>query len=172
MEVNEQKGSKVISIVEVSPRDGLQNEKELVPIELKEKFIKKLMESGVDEIEVGSFVSPKVVPQMKDTDELFLRLERDNVVVKFSALVPNLKGFERVMSLPPGKRPDKIAVFTAASETFNKRNIGMSVEESLRVFKEVVGEAKRNGFEVRAYVSTAFWCPFEGQIPPAKVVGI
>ncbi len=163
---------KDVIIVEVSPRDGLQNEKEIVPVELKEKFIRKLMESGVDEIEVGSFVSPKVVPQMKDTDELFLRIEKNGIRVKFSALVPNLRGFERVMNLPADKRPEKIAVFTAASETFNRRNIGMTIEESLRVFKDVIMEAKRNRFEVRAYISTAFWCPFEGKIPPVRVIKI
>lgn len=161
-----------VSIVEVSPRDGLQNEKELVPLDLKEKFVRKLMESDVNEIEVGSFVSAKIVPQMKDTDELLLRVEKNDRTAKFSVLVPNLRGFERVMNLPDDKKPEKIAVFTAASETFNKKNIGMTIGESLRVFREVVGEAKRNKFEVRAYISTAFWCPFEGKVATDKVIGI
>jgi hydroxymethylglutaryl-CoA lyase len=160
---------KDIKIVEVSPRDGLQNEKEIIPFDKKKSFIEKLMETGVDEIEVGSFVSPKWVPQMQDTDKLFFSiLPKDGI--KFSALVPNMKGLERVMELPPQHRPKKLAVFTASSDTFNLKNINCTVEESFDRIRPVVEFAKREGFEVRAYISVAFWCPYEGKIPPEKTL--
>jgi len=146
---------KDIKIVEVSPRDGLQNEKEIIPFDKKKSFIEKLMETGVDEIEVGSFVSPKWVPQMQDTDKLFFSiLPKDGI--KFSALVPNMKGLERVMELPPQHRPKKLAVFTASSDTFNLKNINCTVEESFDRIRPVVEFAKREGFEVRAYISVLF----------------
>ncbi|GBD03473.1 3-hydroxy-3-isohexenylglutaryl-CoA/hydroxy-methylglutaryl-CoA lyase [bacterium HR19] len=160
---------KQIKIVEVSPRDGLQNEKEILPPEKKKELIESLCETGVDEIEVGSFVSPKAVPQMKDTDNLLLMINKKNGV-KFSVLIPNMKGFERMMNIPESKRPEKIAVFTAASDTFNLKNINATVEDSFKIIKPVIEEAKKLKFEVRAYISTAFWCPFEGKVKPEKVI--
>jgi hydroxymethylglutaryl-CoA lyase len=166
MEKDEKKN---IKIVEVSPRDGLQNEKEIIPLEKKRKLIESLMDTGVQEIEIGSFVSPKWVPQMRDTEQLFLSvLPKDGV--KFSALVPNMKGFERLMELPVKNRPKKIAVFTAASDTFNLKNINCTTEQSFEMIKPVVESAKKEGFEVRGYVSVAFWCPYEKKIPPEKTL--
>lgn len=163
----------MVKIFEVGPRDGLQNEPQIVPLETKIKFIQKLVESGISYVEAGSFVSPKAVPQMAETYDLFLNMKvREWNGIKFSALVPNMKGFERVMNLPDNSRPHIIAVFTATSETFNMKNINMSVEQSIRVISEVVSEAKREGFEVRGYISTAFWCPYEKKIQPEKTVDL
>lgn len=165
-----------IKIVEVGPRDGLQNEPQLISLDLKIKFIEKLTETGVGCIEVGSFVSPKAVPQMADTEALLMNLKvREKYKdrnISFSALVPNMKGFERVMNLPENSRPHILAVFTASSDTFNKRNINMTVEESLKVIAEVVSSAKKYGFKVRGYISTAFWCPYEKKIDPRRTLNI
>lgn len=164
----------MVRIVEVGPRDGLQNEPQIIDLETKIKFINSLAQSGVSCIEVGSFVSPKVVPQMAQTDALFLNLRvrerRDGV--KFSALVPNIRGFERVMNLPENSRPHILAVFTASSETFNMRNINMTVDQSIKVISEVVSEAKHYDFFVRGYVSTAFWCPYEKKISTEKTLDV
>ncbi len=161
---------KRLKIVEVAPRDGLQNESEIIALEKKKGLVEKLSDSGVDEIEVGAFVSPKWVPQMKDTEELFKTIKKRDRVI-YSALVPNMKGLERIFSIPEGNRPDKIAVFTAASETFNLKNINMSIDKSISVITEVVNEAKRSlKVPVRGYISTAFWCPFEGKISPDRVL--
>src|SRR5215813_11282956 len=127
---------KTVRIVEVGPRDGLQNEAKTVPTDKKAQFIKMLAAAGEKEIEVASFVHPKWVPQLADAAELISRLERlPNV--RYSALVPNMKGLER--AIETGIR--RIAVFTAASETFNRKNINMGVDESIDVFKPVVANA-------------------------------
>ena len=151
-------------IVEVGPRDGLQNEPATVPTDAKVAFVDALGEAGVSEIEVSSFVSPKWVPQLADADEVFRRIRRVPGVL-YSALVPNEKGLERAQAA----RADKVAVFTAASETFNRRNINASIAESIERFRPVVRAA---GVPVRAYVSTAFWCPFEGRVAPGAVVDL
>ena len=151
-------------IVEVGPRDGLQNEPATVPTDAKVAFVDALGETGVSEIEVSSFVSPKWVPQLADADEVFRRIRRVPGVL-YSALVPNEKGLERAQAA----RADKVAVFTAASETFNRRNINASIAESIERFRPVVRAA---GVPVRAYVSTAFWCPFEGRVAPGAVVDL
>ncbi|HYF01644.1 MAG TPA: hydroxymethylglutaryl-CoA lyase [Planctomycetota bacterium] len=151
-------------IVEVGPRDGLQNEPATVPTDAKVAFVDALGEAGVSEIEVSSFVSPKWVPQLADADEVFRRIRRVPGVL-YSALVPNEKGLERAQAA----RADKVAVFTAASETFNRRNINASIAESIERFRPVVRAA---GLPVRAYVSTAFWCPFEGRVAPGAVVDL
>lgn len=148
-------------IVEVGPRDGLQNEPASVPTDVKVAFVDALSQTGVAEIEVSSFVSPKWVPQLADAEEVFRRITRKEGVI-YSALVPNERGLERAWAAGV----DKIALFTAASETFNQRNIHASIAESIERFRPVVREA---GLPVRAYVSTAFWCPFEGRIAPAAV---
>jgi hydroxymethylglutaryl-CoA lyase len=153
-----------VKIVEVGPRDGLQNEPDVVPTEKKVAFIDALSATGVQEIEVSSFVSPRWVPQLADAEEVFKRIRRAKGVV-YSALVPNEKGLERAAAAGV----DKIAVFTAASETFNRKNINASIAESIDRFRPVV---KAAGVPVRAYVSTAFWCPFEGRIAPAAVLDV
>jgi hydroxymethylglutaryl-CoA lyase len=153
-----------VRIIEVGPRDGLQNEPATVPTERKVAYIDALSQTGVGEIEVSSFVSPKWVPQLADAEEVFKKIRRAKGVI-YSALVPNEQGLERAK----GAGVDKIAVFTAASETFNQKNIHASIAESIERFRPVV---KAAGVPVRAYVSTAFWCPYEGKIAPAAVVDV
>lgn len=153
-----------IRITEVSPRDGLQNEPGFVPTARKVAFINALSQTGVAEIEAGSFVSPSVVPQLADSDEVFRAIERVPGVV-YSALVPNERGLERARATAV----DKIAVFTAASETFTHRNIKATIHESLTRFRPIVAAAKRDGLTVRGYVSTVLFCPYEGRIAPDRV---
>jgi hydroxymethylglutaryl-CoA lyase len=153
-----------VRIVEVGPRDGLQNEKATVPTDLKVAFVDALSRTGVDEIEVSSFVSPKWVPQLADAEQVFGAIRREPGVV-YSALVPNEKGLERALAAGAGK----VAVFTAASETFNRRNVNASIAESIERFRPVVAGARAAAVPVRGYVSTAFHCPYEGAISPAAV---
>jgi hydroxymethylglutaryl-CoA lyase len=156
-----------IRITEVGPRDGLQNEPDVVSADDKIAFIDLLSASGVDEIEAGSFVSPRWVPQLADTEDVFRRIER-RAGVTYSALVPNERGLERAMSLGE-RRPDKIAVFTAASETFSRRNTNATITETVERFRPIVATAKAAGMPVRAYVSCAVECPYEGLVSPEKV---
>ncbi|MEO0197700.1 MAG: hydroxymethylglutaryl-CoA lyase, partial [candidate division WOR-3 bacterium] len=156
-----------IYITEVSPRDGFQNIKQIILTEKKIEYINKLSESGVDEIEVSSFVSPKAIPQLSDAEEVFNKINKNNNVV-YSALVPNEKGLERALSV----NLDKISVFTSASETFNLKNINMSIEESLNKFKYIIKISKEHKKLTRAYISTAFYCPYEGKINEEKVLNI
>lgn len=156
-----------IRITEVGPRDGLQNEPAVISTESKVAFINALSRTGVAEIEAGAFVSPKAVPQMADSDDVFCKIERIPGVV-YSALVPNERGLERARSVSV----QKIGLFTAASETFTKRNINATVRESLDRFKPVVAGARRDGMAVRGYISTAWFCPYEGRIDPARVVDV
>lgn len=153
--------------VDVGPRDGLQNEKAAVPVEAKVAFIDALSETGVGEIEAGAFVSPKAVPQMAGSLEVFKKIRRKKGVV-YSALVPNEKGLEAALEA----KADKIAVFTAASETFNQKNINASISVSIERFKPVVARAKAAKLPVRGYVSTSFYCPFEGAVSPEKVLAV
>ncbi|NUN50763.1 MAG: hydroxymethylglutaryl-CoA lyase [Candidatus Brocadiae bacterium] len=152
-----------ITLVEVGPRDGLQNEPTPVPVEAKVAFIEALMDAGLREIEVTSFVSPKWVPQLADAGDVFARL-KPRPGITWSALVPNLRGMERALAC--GVR--KVAVFTGATETFCRKNINMSFAESLDAFRPVVAEARKNGIAVRGYLSTAFGCPYEGAVDPAR----
>ncbi|MCP9439268.1 MAG: hydroxymethylglutaryl-CoA lyase [Nitrospira sp.] len=156
-----------ITIVEVGPRDGLQHEPITVSTEAKVAFVNTLSRSGVAEIEVGSFVSPRAVPQLADTDEVFSRIDR-LPGVRYSALVPNERGWARAREVGV----EKIALFTAASETFAKRNINCTIGESLARFTPVVSAAKQDGVIVRGYVSTITHCPFEGPVPPSKVLDV
>lgn len=156
-----------VRIVEMAPRDGLQNEKAVVPTETKAAFVDALSAAGYDEIEVSAFVSPKWIPQLADAEEVFRRIQRREGVV-YSALVPNEQGLERALKAGVGK----IAVFTAASETFNRKNINASIAESIERFVPVVPRAQAEGLHVRGYVSTAFWCPYEGKIEPGAVVDV
>lgn len=154
-------------IIEVGPRDGLQNESTPVPTESKLAFIEALADAGLREIEATSFVSPRWVPQLADASELFPKLRPPGL---FSALVPNLKGLERAMA----SGVERIALFTAASDAFTERNIGMSVATSLEVFGEVARafrERVPSGW-VRGYVSTAFECPYAGRIAPGQTARV
>jgi hydroxymethylglutaryl-CoA lyase len=153
-----------VTVYEVGPRDGLQNEKETLSLEVRAEFVDALAEAGLPAIEVGSFVSPKAVPQLADTEELYRRIHPVSGV-RYPALVPNLKGLER--ALAAGVR--EIAVFTAASETFNQKNINAGVDESIERFRPVVARAKDERVRVRGYVSTVFGCPYEGDVAPEAV---
>ena len=156
-----------VRVVEVGPRDGLQNESVILSTGDKVQFIEMLAEAGFADIEVSSFVNPARVPQLADASEVFARLApRANV--RYSALVPNAKGLER--ALDAGVKA--IALFTAASETFTRRNIGTTIAGSLDNFRVLMPSARAKGLWVRAYVSTAFVCPFEGVIMPAQVLPI
>lgn len=157
----------MVRIVEVGPRDGLQNEPMPVPLEVKAEFVGSLVKAGLVEIEVTSFVSPKAVPQLADADDLWPRLPPGP---RYSALVPNERGLSRALAVGV----DRIAVFTAASDAFTQANIGMGVEESLARFAEVVSafRAARPDGWVRGYVSTAFECPYAGRVDPQKTVEV
>jgi hydroxymethylglutaryl-CoA lyase len=150
--------------VEVGPRDGLQNETTTVPTDVKVAFVDALSATGVAEIEVSSFVSPKWVPQLADAGEVFRRIRRSPDVV-YSALVPNAQGLERALAA----EAQKVAIFTAASETFNRRNVNASIAETIERFHPVADGARAAGLPLRGYVSTAFHCPYEGPIPPEAV---
>ena len=158
---------KSVHIVEVGPRDGLQNEARTVPTDKKAEFVRLLAAAGLKDIEVASFVHPKWIPQLADAQDLIKQLE-PNPKVRYSALVPNMKGLER--AIESGIR--RIAVFTAASETFNRKNINMGIQESIDVFKLVVDRALKEGISVRGYVSTCFVCPYEGAVPEEKVAEV
>lgn len=156
-----------VRVVEVSPRDGLQNEDIVLTTDEKLKLVQILASAGFRDIEVSSFVNPKHVPQLADADELFRALAsvESDADVRYSALVPNRRGLDRALAV--GVKA--IALFTAASETFTRENIGMSVRESLDAFRGLMAPARENGLWVRAYVSTAFHCPFEGKVDPEQV---
>lgn len=153
-----------VRLVEVGPRDGLQNEPTPVPTEVKVRFIEMLADSELPVVEVTSFVSPRWVPQLADA-EAVMRQVRRREGVRYVVLVPNMKGLERAVSV----NADSIAIFTAASESFCQRNLNRTIEQSLQEFEQVVGQAKSGGLWVRAYVSTAFVCPYEGAIAPEQV---
>jgi hydroxymethylglutaryl-CoA lyase len=156
-----------VTVVEVGPRDGLQNEAAALTVEDRVAFCERLLEAGLSVIEVGAFVSARWVPQMAGSDEVFRRLRRREGV-KTPVLVPNHKGFEAARAA--GAR--EIAIFTAASETFNKKNINATIDESFARFAEFVPEARQDGMWVRGYVSTCFGCPYEGRVDPARVVQV
>ena len=158
---------KSVRVVEVGPRDGLQNESAILDTFEKLHYISLLSETGLTDVEATSFVSPQWVPQLGDSEQIFEHLDQD-AGIRYSALVPNLKGLERAQSC--GVR--NIAIFTAASDTFTRRNIGMTREESLASYREVTAQAKQAGMWVRGYVSTAFYCPFEGKISGDSVVAV
>jgi hydroxymethylglutaryl-CoA lyase len=153
-----------VRITEVGPRDGLQNEPRIVPTSEKVAFVNLLSAAGVAEIEVSSFVSPKWIPQLGDAAEVFAHINRRPRVV-YSALVPNEQGFDAAMTA----KVDKIAVFTAASETFSRKNTNASIAETLERFAPVLRRAAESRLPVRAYISCAVACPYEGAIAPAKV---
>lgn len=156
-----------VHIVEVGPRDGLQNEKVTIPTEAKIDYITALADAGLRTIEAGAFVSPKWVPQMADTAEVYRNIPKDPGV-DYPVLVPNMRGLDRAIEI--GVK--SISIFTAASETFNKRNINMSIDESFENYAPVVHRARAEGMRVRGYVSTAFGCPYEGDVAPEKVLEV
>ena len=153
-----------VKIVDVGPRDGLQNEKEPVPAEIKIGLVHRLQDAGLKEIEVTSFVSPKWVPQMADNAQVMAGIQR-KPGVRYSVLTPNMKGFEA--ALP--SRPDEIVVFGAASQAFSQRNINCSIEESIERFAPVVEAARAKGIYVRGAISCAVGCPYEGEVSPDRV---
>jgi isopropylmalate/homocitrate/citramalate synthase len=157
-----------VLITEVGPRDGLQNERRPVPTEAKVLFVRALVAAGISDVEVSSFVRPDLVPQLADAEEVFRALGPAPKGVTYGALVPNAKGLERALAVGVGK----VAVFTAASETFNRRNVNASIAESIERFRPVVQGARQAMVAVRGYVSTAVWCPYEGPIAPAAVLGV
>jgi hydroxymethylglutaryl-CoA lyase len=153
-----------VKLVEVGPRDGLQNEKEPVPAAIKVELVHRLQDAGLQEIEVTSFVSPKWVPQMGDNAQVMAGIAR-RAGVRYSVLTPNLKGFEAAVL----SKPDEIVVFGAASEAFSQKNINCSIAESIERFRPVVQAAVAHGIAVRGAISCAVGCPYEGDIAPERV---
>lgn len=156
-----------VSLVEVGPRDGLQNEKQAISTADKVKLINALAVAGLKRIEAGSFVSPKWVPQMADSADVLAQIDRHQDVI-YSALTPNLKGFEAAVSA----KANEVAVFGAASESFSQKNINCSIDESLERFTPVMEAAKTAGLPVRGYVSCVLGCPYEGEITPSAVAKV
>src|SRR2546423_11651378 len=156
-----------VRIVEVGPRDGLQNEKVLIPTEQKIQFINMLAAAGLPVVEATSFVSPRAIPQLSDASAVMAGL-KGYPTTEFPVLVPNLKGMER--ALDAGVR--SIAVFTAASESFTRHNIDATIAESLANFRPVVTLAQREHVAVRGYISTVFGCPYEGAVAPQQVLTV
>lgn len=153
-----------VSIVEMGARDGLQNEASIVSAAIKAGLIDRLAASGLQRIEAGSFVSPRWVPQMADSAEVFARITR-LPAVRYSALTPNLQGFERAVAAGA----DEVAVFAAASEAFSQKNINCSIRESIQRFTDVCDAARERGIRVRGYVSCAMGCPYQGLVPADDV---
>ena len=155
-------------IVDVGPRDGLQNEKQPVPAAVKIELVHKLQDAGLKEIEVTSYVSPKWVPQMGDNAEVMAGVKRQSGV-RYSVLTPNLKGFEAAIAGPRETWPDEIVVFGAASEAFSQKNINCSIAESIERFAPVVEAARAKNIYVRGAMSCTVGCPYEGDIAPSRV---
>jgi len=153
-----------VRMVEVGPRDGLQNEPAMVPTEVKVGLIDRLSDAGLPAIEAASFVSPKWVPQMADGKEVMAAIKRKSGV-RYPVLTPNLKGYEAALAADC----DEVAVFVAASETFSRKNINCSIAESLDLAKPVLAAAQADGVRVRGYISCVLGCPYEGEIDPERV---
>ncbi|PWC81721.1 hydroxymethylglutaryl-CoA lyase [Azospirillum sp. TSH100] len=158
---------KFVRMVEVGPRDGLQNEKSMVPTAVKVELVDRLSYAGLSVVEAASFVSPKWVPQMGDSAEVLAGIAR-KPGVRYAALTPNLKGLEGALAA----RADEVAVFGAASESFSQKNINCSIAESLDRFAPVMAQAKAAGVPVRGYVSCVLGCPYEGEIAPKAVADV
>jgi hydroxymethylglutaryl-CoA lyase len=156
-----------ITIVEVGPRDGLQNEHVVVPTSEKVEFINRLSAAGLPVIEVSAFVHPKWVPQMADAEQVFAGITRREGA-RYTALVPNLAGLERAVQTGV----NEIAIFAASTETFSRKNINQGIEESLSTYKQVCDRALQAHMRVRGYLSTAFGCPFEGPVAPERVADL
>ena len=156
-----------VTVVEVGPRDGLQNERAAISTADKVAFVDLLSRAGLPVVEVTAFVSPKWVPQMADAADVLARIDRAQGT-RYTALVPNLAGLERAHAAGVSE----VAIFAAASETFSRRNINQSIDESLQSYRGVSARALALGMRVRAYLSTAFGCPFEGAVDPARVASL
>jgi hydroxymethylglutaryl-CoA lyase len=156
-----------VSIVEVGPRDGLQNEAHFVQTEHKIELINRLCQTGLRRIEITSFVHPKAIPQLQDSEEIVKGVERHPGII-YSTLVPNEKGLERALAAGV----EEIALFVSASETHNQKNVKMSIRDSLKGFGNIAQKALAGGIRMRGYVVTAFGCPYEGRVPVEKVEGI
>ena len=155
---------KKVTIKEVGPRDGLQNEKQIIPTADKITWIDSLSDSGLSYIEVSSFVSPKWIPQLSDAEDVLRHIKRKEGVT-YAALVPNRRGLERALATGV----DEVSVFMSASEAHNKNNINKTIEETFPVLEEVIKEAKAEGKTVRGYISTVIACPYEGPVSPSQV---
>ena len=158
---------KKVTVVEVGPRDGLQNERVTVSVADKIAFVDALSAAGLPVIEVGAFVSPKWVPQMAGTADVFAGIRR-RAGIRYTALVPNLAGLDRAIAAGVAE----IAIFAAATDAFSRKNINQSVDESLVTYKQVCDRAIASGLRVRGYLSTAFGCPYEGAVPPERVADV
>jgi hydroxymethylglutaryl-CoA lyase len=156
-----------VRIVEVGPRDGLQNEKALIPTAQKIQFIQMLADAGLPVVEATSFVSPRAIPQLSDANEVMINLVQHSST-SYPVLVPNLKGMERALAV--GVRA--IAVFTAASESFTRHNINATIAESLANFRQVIALAQQEKVPVRGYISTVFGCPYEGKVDPQQALDV
>ncbi|MCE2510880.1 MAG: hydroxymethylglutaryl-CoA lyase [Alphaproteobacteria bacterium] len=156
-----------VKMFEVGPRDGIQNEPNRVPTAVKVEFINRLSETGLQQIEIGAFVSPKVIPQMADSREVVAQI-RKAPSVTYSTLVPNMKGFDQALEAGV----EEIEIFGAVSEAFSQKNINCSIAESLDRFAPVCEAAKKHGIRVRAAVSCVLGCPYEGEIAPEKVAEV
>lgn len=163
--------SDIARITDVSPRDGLQNESALVPTDDKVRLIRMLAHTGVDEVEATSFVSPKWVPQLGDAEQVLEALRTTPLLPRpvLSVLAPNEKGFERALAIHSPEFPLKLALFTAASETFNQKNTNATIAQSIERFRPILPRAIAAGMDVRLYVSCVIACPFEGPIKPSAV---
>ena len=157
-----------VSVFEVGPRDGLQNEKKVLPLADKLWLIESLSQSGLRELETGAFVRADKVPQMADSETVQEELKRKGTQGAFWYLVPNLKGLERALQ----RGVTHIALFTAVSDTFNQKNIGMTVKDSLEQMKKIMIEAKKHSLHTRGYVSTVWGCPFEGRVAPSRAIPV
>jgi hydroxymethylglutaryl-CoA lyase len=157
-----------VKLVDVGPRDGLQNEKAPVPAAIKIDLVQRLQDAGLREIEVTSYVSPKWVPQMADNAEVMAGIARQPGV-RYSVLTPNMQGLEAALAAPKHLWPDEIVVFAAASEAFSQRNINCSIAESMTRFAPVVAAARAAGIHVRGAMSCTVGCPYEGEIAPERV---
>ena len=157
-----------VTLVDVGPRDGLQNEKQTVDAAVKIELVHRLQAAGLREVEVTSFVSPKWVPQMADNAAVLAGIER-KTGVRYSVLVPNMKGLDAALSAPREQWPDEIVVFAAATEAFSQKNINCSIAESIERFRPVVAAAHEHGIKVRGAVSCALGCPYQGEVSADEV---
>ncbi|WP_420475689.1 hydroxymethylglutaryl-CoA lyase [Noviherbaspirillum sp. ST9] len=156
-----------VKIVEVGPRDGLQNEKETIPVEVKIELVDRLTEAGFANIEAASYVSPKWVPQMATSTEVMAGITRKPGVI-YSALTPNMKGFEGALA----SKADEVVIFGAASEAFSQKNINCSIAESIERFRDVAQAAKQHNIRLRGSISCSFGCPYQGEVSPESVADV
>lgn len=156
-----------VRIVEVGPRDGLQNEKVIIPAATKIELINRLSQTGLRTIEATSFVSPKWIPQLADAAEVFSAIEK-HAGISYPVLVPNEQGYDRARAVGA----EEVAVFSAASEAFNRKNINASIDESIQRFAPILEKARTDGVRVRGYVSTVLGCPYQGEVPLSDVVRV